>query len=58
MDFVKNTNGGFTLGGKPFRFVGANVYELANLESGITRKIIEDSAEAGFTVSGCLKIDL
>ncbi|HMQ78080.1 MAG TPA: cellulase family glycosylhydrolase [Ignavibacteria bacterium] len=50
MDFVKNTNGGFALGGKPFRFVGANVYELANLESGITKKIIEDSAEAGFTV--------
>lgn len=49
-DFVKNTKGGFTLGGKSFRFVGANVYELANLESGVTKKIIEDSAEAGFTV--------
>ncbi|HRJ86111.1 MAG TPA: cellulase family glycosylhydrolase [Ignavibacteria bacterium] len=48
-DYVKNTNGIFTLGGKPFRFVGANVYELANLESGITKSIIEDSAEAGFT---------
>ena len=49
-DFVKNTNGGFALVGKPFRFVGANVYELANLESDVTKKIIEDSAEAGFTV--------
>lgn len=48
-DFVKNTNGTFTLDGKPFRFVGANVYELANLDSGITKNIIEDSAEAGFT---------
>jgi len=49
-DFVKNTNGNFTFGNKPFRFVGTNVYELANLESGITKKIIDDSAEAGFTV--------
>ncbi len=48
-DFVKNTNGSFSLEGKPFRFVGANVYELANLESSITKQIIEDSAKAGFT---------
>lgn len=48
-DFVKNTNGSFTFANKPFRFVGANVYELANLESGITKKVIDDSASAGFT---------
>ncbi|NOS84555.1 MAG: cellulase family glycosylhydrolase [Ignavibacteria bacterium] len=48
-NFVKNTDGSFTLGGKSFRFVGANVYELANLESAITKRIIDDSAEAGFT---------
>lgn len=48
MNFVKNTNGSFTLSGKPFRFVGANVYELANVDPTITKKIIDESAEAGF----------
>ncbi|MCC6865264.1 MAG: cellulase family glycosylhydrolase [Ignavibacteria bacterium] len=49
MDFVKNTNGGFTINNKPFRFIGANVYELANINSDIAVKIIEESAEFGFT---------
>lgn len=49
MDFVKNYNGRFSLSGKPFRFVGANVYELANLDKDITNRIIDDSASAGFT---------
>jgi endo-1,4-beta-mannosidase len=47
-NFVKNSGGSFTLNGKPFRFIGANVYELANLDTAITKKIIEESAEAGF----------
>ena len=48
MGFVKNIDGKFSLDGKPYRFVGANVYELANLDSEITKQIIELSAEAGF----------
>jgi len=48
--FVKNENGNFILDKKPFRFVGANVYELANVDSEITQKIIEDSAAMGFKV--------
>ncbi len=48
--FVKNTNCSFSLYDKPFRFIGTNVYELANLGSTITKKIIEESAEAGFKV--------
>lgn len=48
MDFVKNENGKFIYKGKPFRFIGANVYELANVESSITKNIILDSAKAGF----------
>ncbi len=48
--FVKNTSGSFSLDGKPFRFIGANVYELANLDSSITKKIIEECAVAGFKV--------
>ena len=50
MDFVKNTGGRFTLNNKPFRFIGANVYELGNLDKNITQKIILESAEFGFTV--------
>lgn len=48
MDFVKTSGGSFKLNGKPFRFLGANVYELASLESSITKQVIDDSAEAGF----------
>lgn len=48
--FVQNINGDFSLNGKALRFIGANVYELANLETSITRKIIEESAEMGFRV--------
>lgn len=49
-EFVKNTDGCFYINEMPFRFIGANVYELANLETEITRKIIEDSVESGFKV--------
>src|SRR5690349_17792718 len=49
MGFVKNLSGRFILDGSEFRFVGANVYELANLDTGITNRIIEDAAEFGFT---------
>lgn len=48
--FVKNTGGSFTLNNKPFRFIGANVYELGNLDERITQKIIDESVEFGFTV--------
>lgn len=50
MAYVKNINGIFSMNSKPFRFIGANVYELANVDSGITLKIIEDSAAMGFKV--------
>lgn len=49
-EFVKNTEGGFSLNEKPFRFIGANVYELANLSSDVTQKIVDDSAAMGFKV--------
>jgi endo-1,4-beta-mannosidase len=40
----------FSHNGKPFRFIGANVYELANVNSEIAQKIVDDSAEMGFKV--------
>lgn len=48
--FVKNSDGNFTINDKPFRFIGANVYELANLDSDVTQKIIDDAVQAGFKV--------
>jgi endo-1,4-beta-mannosidase len=49
--FVKSINGSFSLNNnKPFRFIGANVYELANVDSDITRKIIDDAVNTGFKV--------
>jgi endo-1,4-beta-mannosidase len=48
--FVKAAIGSFILDGKPFCFVGANVYELANVEREITRAIIDDAVAEGFTV--------
>lgn len=47
-NFVRNINGEFSLNGKPFRFIGANIYELANLETEVTQKIIADAVETGF----------
>ena len=50
MDFVYSNSGLCKYKSKPFRFVGANVYELANVDINIAKKIIDDSAVAGFTV--------
>ena len=48
--FVSNVNGNFSINDKPFRFIGSNVYELANVDAQTTGKIIEDTAAAGFRV--------
>ncbi|MCX7877381.1 MAG: cellulase family glycosylhydrolase [Ignavibacteria bacterium] len=48
--FVKGIRGKIFKDGKEFRFIGANVYELANVDSIITEKIIEDSYNCGFSV--------
>ncbi len=49
-EFVKNIGGIFSLGSKPFRFVGANVYELANVDPTVTKSMVRDSAAMGFKV--------
>ena len=50
LNFVKNNAGKFTLNNRPFRFVGANVYELANVSAETAKLMIADAAGAGFTV--------
>ncbi|MGH2575522.1 MAG: cellulase family glycosylhydrolase [Ignavibacteria bacterium] len=50
MEFVKNTEGDFTLNGKIFRFIGCNMFELANLENSITEKMMSDAYNEGFKV--------
>jgi len=49
-EFVKNTGGEFTIAGKPFRFIGANVYEAANVERDVMKGIISEAAIEGFKV--------
>lgn len=48
--FVKNVNGQFSLNGKPFRYVGTNMYSLAREKPETQEKMLKDAAEAGFTV--------
>lgn len=47
-DFVRNIDGKFSLNGNPFHFIGANVYELANLPADITKSIINAAAGQEF----------
>lgn len=49
-DFVNINKGNFILNGKVFRFIGSNVYELANVEDEISYRIIDDSFKCGFSV--------
>jgi len=48
--FVKNSNGQFTVDGKPFRYVGTNMYSLAKEKPEVQEKMLKDAAEHGFTV--------
>lgn len=48
--FVKNIDGKFSLNGKPFRYVGTNMYSLANEPPEIQDKMLKEAAEQGFTV--------
>lgn len=48
--FVRISNGNFNLGQEVFRFIGCNMYELANVESGIAESMLTDAADEGFKV--------
>ncbi|MBP9191657.1 MAG: cellulase family glycosylhydrolase [Ignavibacteria bacterium] len=49
-DFVSSRCGSFSLNGKPFRFIGTNMYELANVDSSVTKLMFEDAVNEGFKV--------
>ncbi len=49
-NFVSVINGIFYLHNKPFRFIGTNMYELANVESSVTEAMLKDAANEGFRV--------
>ncbi|MBT9544350.1 MAG: cellulase family glycosylhydrolase [Candidatus Sericytochromatia bacterium] len=48
--FVKNNHGQFSVEGKPFRYVGTNMYSLAKEKPEVQEKMLKDAAEHGFTV--------
>lgn len=47
--FIKNVGGNFSLDNKPFKFIGTNMYSLANEKPEVTDKMIQDAAKEGFT---------
>lgn len=49
-DFISSQNGRFVFKEKPFSFIGANMYELANVDSAATELMFRDAAEEGFKV--------
>lgn len=48
--FVKSFNKSFTLNTNIFRFIGCNMYELANVDTAITEAMLKDAAAEGFSV--------
>jgi endo-1,4-beta-mannosidase len=49
-NFIFIKNGKFFLNNKEFKFIGTNVYEIANLDTSVTNKIIDDAYNFGFKV--------
>lgn len=50
LSFITTIDGNFYLNNKLFRFIGTNMYELANVNSATTEKMIRDAANEGFQV--------
>ncbi len=48
--FVKAFNSSFTLNTSIFRFIGCNMYELANVDSATSEAMLRDAASEGFSV--------
>jgi len=49
-NFITVRDSEFILNEKIFRFIGCNMYELANVDSAVTEAMMKDAAEAGFKV--------
>lgn len=49
-NFITASDGTFLLNGAPFRFIGTNMYELANVDVDTTRRMLEDAYAQGFKV--------
>lgn len=49
-NFITADNGSFFQKEKPFRFIGCNMYELANVDSHTTELMIRDAFNEGFSV--------
>ena len=50
LNFVTAENGCFSLNNTAFRFIGCNMYELANVDSKTAELMIRDAFNEGFTV--------
>ncbi len=48
--FVKSFNRSFTLNTNIFRFIGCNMYELANVDSATSEAMLKDAVSEGFSV--------
>lgn len=48
--FVSTSKGNFILTDNIFRFIGCNMYELANVESSVAELMIREANDAGFSV--------
>lgn len=49
-NFITSSNGSFHLKEKLFRFIGCNMYELANVDSQTTELMMKDAVSEGFKV--------
>jgi len=48
--FISCDNGNFIKEGKPFRFVGCNMYELASVSGDAAQKMLADARDEGYAV--------
>ncbi len=49
-NFIKTKNGSFFSNENSFRFIGTNMYELANVDSLIMKAMLKDASDMGFSV--------
>ena len=50
LPFIESLNGNFICGGEVFRFIGCNMYELANVDLNVAEAMLRNAADEGFKV--------